>query len=413
MRVLRRHEGAGTEFDRIWGKLGWFSGSVFANSVLGVIAWGSRFQNQIIYYQASARGTGIIDQEKYALLTSANRWYASFYFIYPVEFLFLIIPTLMLLRRLSNHAMRSYNSQDWDMDGHVGTCSCIGEYALEKLHRVIAVVAVVCSLLGMLAMQVAAGYLVHQSKLYEQAAAACDDQGNASNLTKILINEAKTIRIVDKKARSVSFTFYAVVLVIMCAAYLVFIPFCVSIFRRAERRLGRDLGEIEHKADNVPVLVPAEYHSREVGATAGRKVRMRSDKAKEVIGMTLAAVIAQRRRFVAACGFVLATFILRASLGFLQAYAYSDGLPNPDCATCGPCQTEAALVLKWLDYTPEFEAIVVALSSPLPLVISLWLMMTKEERAQLMSRSSRDDLCLDEVTKRSKVARQSLAIDLQ
>ena len=208
------------------------------------------------------------------------------------------------------------------------------------------------------------------------------------------------------------FIFSAVVLVIMSAAYLVFIPVCVSIFRRAERRLGRDLGEIEHKADNVPVLVPAEYNSSDIRAAAGKKVRMRSGKAKEVMGLTLAAAIAQRRRFVAACGVVLITFILRASLDLLRAYALSDGLQNPDCHTCGPCQTEAAQVRTWFDFTPEFEPIVVTLSSPLPLVISLWLMVTKEERAQLMSRGDRDELCLDEAKRGSEGLRQRMAIDL-
>ena len=38
----------------------------------------------------------------------------------------------------------------------------------------------------------------------------------------------------------------------------------------------------------------------------------------------------------------------------------------------------------WLNLTPEFQAIVVALSSPLPLVVSLWLMMTKEDRMLLV-----------------------------
>ena len=128
---------------------------------------------------------------------------------------------------------------------------------------------------------------------------------------------------------------------------------------------------------------------------------MISEKAKEVMGMTLAVATSRRRRFVAACGVVLVTFILRASLNLLQAFALSDGLNNTNCPTCGSCQTDSYLVSRWFDYTPEFEAVVIALSSPLQLVISLWLMMTKQERA-LLSRRNPDDHCLDEVRHRIK-----------
>jgi hypothetical protein len=142
---------------------------------------------------------------------------------------------------------------------------------------------------------------------------------------------------------------------------------------------------------------------------------MRCDKALGFLRMTLAVATAQRRRFVAACGVVLITFILRASFDLLKAYDSFNTSRNPDCDICDPCQTDAFLIRTWLGYTPEFQAIVVTLSSPLPLVVSLWLMMTKEERAQLLSTQSRtdpDELCLNTVERRSAEARQHMAIDL-
>ena len=142
---------------------------------------------------------------------------------------------------------------------------------------------------------------------------------------------------------------------------------------------------------------------------------MRCDKALELTRMTLEVAPAQRRRFVAACGVVLITFILRASFNLLKAYASFNTSRNPGCGMCDPCQTDASLIRSWLSYTPEFQAIVVTLSSPLPLVISLWLMMTKEERAQLLTTQSStnpDELCLNTVERRSAEARQHMAIDL-
>ncbi len=137
---------------------------------------------------------------------------------------------------------------------------------------------------------------------------------------------------------------------------------------------------------------------------------MRCDKALELMRMTLEVATALRRRFVAACGVVLITFIFRAAYDFLKAYDSFNTLENPDCDICDPCQTDAFLIRTWLGYTPEFHAIVVTLSSPLPLVLSLWLMMTKEERAQLLSTQSRTNP--DELERRSAEVRQLMAIDL-
>jgi len=410
--VWRRRDGAGTRVDRIWGQLGWFSGLVCAGSVMGAIAWGAYMQAIALQYAANAPGTTA--QQQSGLLASSSQWYAVFDVHYPVEFMCLIIPTLMLLHRLSNHASHSYNSQARDMDDQVDVFECIGEYALEKLHRVIAAVVVVCSAVGLLSMHVAAGYSVQAASVYNQAASACDAQGNSTDVSTALFKDVNGIRTTAITAVSVHNMLEAVVLVIMSAAYMVFIPVAVAMFGRAERRLTNVLGEIEYKADNVPVFLPAEFSRGQTRAAVGfdRKVQMRSDKAKLLMGMTLAAATAQRRRFVAACGIVLITFIARASIDLLLAYASFNNALNLECDICDPCQTDAYLVLKWLDYTPEFQRIVVTLSSPLPLVISLWLMMTKEERALLLSGRNSDEISLNQVERRSQEARQRMAIDL-
>ena len=139
---------------------------------------------------------------------------------------------------------------------------------------------------------------------------------------------------------------------------------------------------------------------------------MRCDKALELMRMTLAAATAQRRQFVAACSIVLFTFILRASLNLLLVYAFVNVPRSFDCGICDPCQTDAHLIQTWIYHTPEFQTIVVTLSSPLPLVISLWLMMTKEERAQLLSRTDPDEVSLNTNERRTLRARQRMAIDL-
>jgi hypothetical protein len=228
-------------------------------------------------------------------------------------------------------------------------------------------------------------YFVKVAGVYDQAAAACDAQGKDTNSSMALNNDAKNFNAILDDAVAVQSVLEAIVLVVMCAAYMVFIPVCVSMFGRAECRLIRILGQIEYKLDHSVVLLPAQYNPQAAhGAAAGAEIRMRCDKAKELLRSTLAEATAQRRRFVGACSIVLLTFLLRASFDFLYAHANANIQYNPLCSPCDPCQSDRYLINVWLDYTPEFQVVVVALSSPLPLVVSLWLMMTKEDRMLLV-----------------------------
>ena len=143
---------------------------------------------------------------------------------------------------------------------------------------------------------------------------------------------------------------------------------------------------------------------------------MRCDKAKELLRSTLAEATAQRRRFVGACSIVLLTFLLRASFDLLHAYANVENSFNfnPLCGPCDPCQSDRRLIKFWLIYTPEFQAIVVALSSPLPLVVSLWLMMTKEDRMLLVFPAANEHAqpLLEQNQNMVLASRQNMAIDL-
>ena len=46
-------------------------------------------------------------------------------------------------------------------------------------------------------------------------------------------------------------------------------------------------------------------------------------------------------------------------------------LRSADCAACAACNPDALLINEWFNYTPELQPIVVALSSPLPLLLCL------------------------------------------
>jgi hypothetical protein len=83
------------------------------------------------------------------------------------------------------------------------------------------------------------------------------------------------------------------------------------------------------------------------------------------------AAAEQRRPLTAACVIVLITFPARAALDLLRAYVNFKDPIHPDCGLCDPCQTAPHLIAIWLNYTPEFPAIVVPMGAPLPLTLSL------------------------------------------
>ena len=115
------------------------------------------------------------------------------------------------------------------------------------------------------------------------------------------------------------------------------------------------------------------------------------DKAMLVVGSSQQAAAEQRRRLVAACAIIMITFPVRVAYDIMAAYG-NLGTVNNSCASCGACQSQRWLVATWLNYTPEFQPIIVALSSPLPLAVSLWLITSAHRRAHNIMAMVRSDV---------------------
>ena len=150
----------------IWQQLGWFSGLVCAGSVAGAVAWGVNMQGNTLEFEG-ALAINATTQQRYALIASSFRWVAAFYTLYPVEFLCLIIPKLMLLRRLTNHATRHSKAQAPHVSG--GIHGWASERAMERLYWVMAATVVLCSFAGMVAFVVAGVQDVQVAALNDQA----------------------------------------------------------------------------------------------------------------------------------------------------------------------------------------------------------------------------------------------------
>ena len=390
--------------DRVWRHLGWFSGLICAGSVVGTAAWVVSIQQNNFFFQSVFQSQGYTSRQHYVLDASSFRFNAIFLALYPVEFLCLIVPKLMLLSRLADNAIRS---QVHAPDGRITRL-------LDRVFRSIAAVVVICSVGCMVAWDVAAVNNVESAQLYDQAADACDAQGNDTNASLAIFSQvANGNYITANTAVSVQNMLEAVALLIISFAYLVLVPLSIVLFRRAENQSSIMLHGMEKQAEHSVVQLPADYAAPGYQGAPDALIELPKGEAKAVMELTQAAAANQRRRFVAACVIVQVTFFARVAFDVLQAYSSFDNPMNPACGACDPCQTDRFLIETWLGYTPEFQPIVVCLSSPLPLAISLWLMMTTEERALLLHpNDGTEENSENSEMDRALAARQRMGVDL-
>ena len=97
-----------------------------------------------------------------------------------------------------------------------------------------------------------------------------------------------------------------------------------------------------------------------------------------------------RLRFVATTAFVFVAFVLRATFSTMYAVAFQLRDTNTESCRdiCGECRNVYALISNWMTYTPEFQTLIVLISSPVALLVALW-SMTPNHLLQPMKSSKR------------------------
>jgi len=287
----------------MWPLLGWFSGLICVGSVAGCAAWGAATQSNSIYWEQYLPGTTRV--QYYALAAAYQRWTTAFYIFNGLEFICLILPTLLLLGRLGSNATRSL--------GAVSTTWRCG-HALPMLYKAFAAVVAVCSAVGMAAFAAAGAYNSQTSALCDAAAAACDPLGNdtsSSMALNLAIDDSITHRFDCLAVQSVA---EATALMLISSTYLILVTLSVAIFRQAEKVAAR-------------ALLSGQFR----GTQAATAV---------LVDDSMRAAADQRRRLTFACTIVLVTFPCRAAFDLLQAYCTYDVQYNGLCPSpCGTCQS--------------------------------------------------------------------------
>ncbi len=316
----------------MWVLYGWFSGLMCVGSVFGAVTWAFWMQSLVATF--SVVTPGLTPAQIQSLYAHEEYWVAAFLVPYAIEFLCLSVAKLMVLNRMADFALAMAEGDGISRRLAVG-------------GRVVMAAVVVGNVAGLCANVAAAVYIKKAGDFSSAAAAAFTanntDAGNNYN------NEADQMISVSNDGSSVqNFCEVAVLLFVILAFAVVGIA---SARRLSSALRLRDLND-EHGA-------------------AGRQLR---------------------RQIVGTAAFVFVTFLLRAVFSIMNALANALQNNDANCASpCGiPCNNVYTLMQTWLLFTPEFQLIVVLISSPLALIVALW-GMTSERTLQHM-RSGRGQI---------------------
>ncbi len=336
-------------------RLGLFSGLVCVGSVAGAVSWGTQLSYQNLLYESNGAS---VSRQIDTLLASALRFAAVSLITYGFELLCLILSKLVLLRLLVDSATQSSQA---DVSGMSGVRRrWLGGRALQIVYKAMASGVVAGGVVCLVMSAVACAYSAQQAVVVDQAASACDAAGNDTNSSLALINAANAINTNSNTVGSVQAGIEALTLLLITISYAFIVSWSVALFRIVER---------------VGALALLSSNDR-------RDTQPSESSVEGVVAAAVQSAVKNRRRLTAACLVVLITFPARAAFDLLQAYSSFNDPQNATCGPCDPCQSNSFLINQWLTYTPEFQPIVVAVSSPLPLTLSLWLMTKTHARAQ-------------------------------
>jgi hypothetical protein len=102
---------------------------------------------------------------------------------------------------------------------------------------------------------------------------------------------------------------------------------------------------------------------------------------------------ALRLRVLGTTASVFVAFVARAAFStmFAVAYQFRDKITGSCPNICDECHNAYYLITQWMFYTPEFQVVIVLVSSPVALLVALW-GMTPNATVYLMNSSKRKSL---------------------
>ena len=311
---------------RVWRLYGWYSGLMACGSCVGAVAWAAQMMDYVYFFESDSSS---ILAENQSLIASANIWFAVFLVMYAVEFMCLSAAKLMVLDRMSVFAApEGTSARRW----------------WAAASRIVMAVAVLGNAVGLAANVAAAVQYQKTSEAYSAASAYY-----AANNTE----DGQRFR----------------------------------FFGREEVQLGGSIASVQSFCE-VAVLLLIVVAFAVVGVLSARRVSAR------LLGVDAASAAAAtgralRRRMLGTTAFVFVTFVLRAAFSTMFAVANQLRVIGKSCpGPCDECHNFYAHITQWMAYTPQFQLMIVLVSSPLALLVALW-GMTPKATLHIMKSSKR------------------------
>ncbi len=319
---------------RVWRLYGWFSGLMLFGSCIGTVTWLARMQDLV-----DSLNGNFLDDISVALrskmFASTSRWRAAFSVMYAGEFMCLSLAELMVLERMSDFAISHIviRSRRWMFVGR--------------------------GVLG----AVVAGNLVGLAS----ATSAAARWGHAAVLRDTAYREF-----------SANNTVYALAL---------------SADARSENQIAFSIASVQSFSE-VTMLLLIVVSFVIVGVACARRVSatLHGISAPTAAAALVATMAGKKlhRQIVATTAFVGAGFLLRSVYSTMYAVANElqdsgnicpNSLPRSLCDSA--CFNVYTHMGRWMTLTPEFQIIVVFISSPLALLVALWGMTPKHTLRQM------------------------------
>ena len=319
----------------------------------------------ILIYEAEIQNFGLNSSKVgpskrrvYTLFASAIPYFVVYHILFCFTFTLFILAKLVLLERLVSNAVKSSRAQAntefqkrWVQ-------------TLPAVFKALAGTVIASSLASSAASVATSVYMSQAAPLYLEAAAACGPAGEATTLSLGFISRSIPFIALQRQAESIKATFDAVALLLISTTFVVVVSWIVLLFHKVERIANRAL------------LFTPQRNLKEMQHTESRVVKIdglgSAEQVATRIGHYVQISAKRRQRLTRACIMVLVTFPARAVLEVMTSVSFYAEF-NRDCNVRDPCQSSYYLISIWLILTPEFRPIIVAFSSPLPMMLCLWL----------------------------------------
>jgi hypothetical protein len=328
---------------RLWRLYGWFTALMTCGSCFGAVTWSARMMFLVNDFKARDSGTKSDKFQHTSISAFALSWLPTYLLTYAIEFLCLCAAKLMVLDRMLVFAAPQDASlqQRWALAG-----------------RVVMAAVVLGNAVG-LAANAAAAVHYHKAAQADRAASVYYAANNTQDGDRFDSLSDKELQL-GGSISSVQRSAEVAVLLLIVVAFAVVGALCARILNTRLKPIGVDAGY---------------------------------DAFMATVGRTL------RRHMLGTTAFIFVTFLLRSVFSTILAVALAMRDIGEECpgatSNCdASCYNEYTHLSVWMNYTPEFQLMVILISSPVAQLVALWGMTTKS-MLQLMKSSRRDKAMLN------------------